>query len=101
MLSFPDFLLSIFFQNQRFQNILSGIPSVSVRHSLYPDQAWQNVRLDQSPRFNCLQRLSADNTVGRQAQRFSLHTSVYLLRTLIPSFVHDSAYDLHTFFTPH
>ena len=32
---------------------------------------------------------------------FHLHTSVYLLRTLIPSFAHDSAYHLRTFFTPH
>ena len=31
---------------------------------------------------------------------FHLRTSVYLLRTLIPSFAHDSAY-FHTFFTPH
>ena len=32
---------------------------------------------------------------------FHLRTSVYHLRTLISSFVHDSAYHLHTFFTPH
>ena len=32
---------------------------------------------------------------------FHLRTSVYLLRTLIPSFAHNSAYHLRTFFTPH
>ena len=32
---------------------------------------------------------------------FHLRTSVYLLRTLIPSFAHDSAYHLCTFFTPY
>ena len=32
---------------------------------------------------------------------FHLRTSVYLLRALIPSFAHDSAYHLRTFFTPH
>ena len=31
---------------------------------------------------------------------FHLRTSVYLLRTLIPSFAHDSAYHLRTLFTP-
>ena len=32
---------------------------------------------------------------------FHLSTSVYLLRTSIPSFAHNSAYHLRTFFTPH
>ena len=32
---------------------------------------------------------------------FYLRTSVYFLRTSIPSHAHDSAYHLHTFFTPH
>ena len=31
---------------------------------------------------------------------FHLRTSVYLLPNLIPSFAHDSAYHLCTFFTP-
>ena len=31
---------------------------------------------------------------------FHLRTSVYHLRTLIPTFAHDSAYHLHNFFTP-
>ena len=31
---------------------------------------------------------------------FHLSISLYLLRSLIPSFPHDSAYHLHIFFTP-
>ena len=41
--------------------------------------------------------------VGPSSTRRSLHlrTPVYLLRTLITSFAHESAYHLRTFFTPH
>ena len=57
--NFSCILLSTdFFQNPLFQNILSGIPSVS--NSLDPDQAQYYVEPDLGS--NCLQRLSADNT---------------------------------------
>ena len=51
----------IFFQNQFFRNILSGISFLS--NSLDPDQAWCFVGLDLGP--NSLQRLSADDKIHR------------------------------------
>ena len=56
---FHAFLSSAdFYQNQLFQKILSGIPSVS--NSLYPDQARHFVGPVLGP--NCLKKLSADDT---------------------------------------
>ena len=49
--------LLIFFQNQLFGKIPSGMPSLS--NSLDPDQARHIVGPDLGP--NCLQRLSADD----------------------------------------
>ena len=50
--------LLVFFQNQLFGKILSGISSVS--SSLDSDQARHSVGPDLGP--NCLQKLSADDT---------------------------------------
>ena len=60
--------LLIFFQNQRFRKILSGIPSVS--NSLDTDQARHFVGPDLNPK--CLQKLSAGET---RRQRVKLSNS--------------------------
>ena len=54
--------------------------------------------------LHCLQ--STCLTVSRMKRvkdtgAIHLRISVYLLRTLMASFAHDSAYHLHNFFTPH
>ena len=44
---------------------------------------------------------AGDHTAARNSGAFRLRTSVYLLRTLIPTFAHDIAYHLRTLFTPY
>ena len=53
-----------FFQNQLFEKIISGTPSVS--NNLDPDQARRSVGPDQFP--NCLEKLSADITKRQRVQ---------------------------------
>ena len=47
------------------------------------------------------EKLSGKKIMILEFGAFHLRTLVYLLRTLIPLFAHDSAYHLPAFFTPH